>query len=127
MNNITTGQIIAIAVILLLALWFTFSIIRVWLKALLSGVRISPTQILLMRLRGTDATLIVNLLIVSAKSGVHIPLDDLEACALARGDVKNVVEGLIYAKHKGLDFTISDAMKLEFEKQNIVQHLQNKP
>ena len=60
MENI--GLIIAVAVVVIVLLWLLFYFVPVglWFKALLSGVRISLLQLILMRWRKVPATLIVN-------------------------------------------------------------------
>ena len=60
MENI--GLIIAVAVVVIVLLWLLFYFVPVglWFKALLSGVRISLLQLILMRWRKLPATLIVN-------------------------------------------------------------------
>ena len=56
------GLIIAVAVVVIVLLWLLFYFVPVglWFKALLSGVRISLMQLILMRWRKVPATLIVN-------------------------------------------------------------------
>ena len=70
MENI--GLIIAVAVVVIVLLWLLFYFVPVglWFKALLSGVRISLLQLILMRWRKVPATLIVNEMITL--SLIHI-------------------------------------------------------
>lgn len=124
-ENLDVKQIIIIGIVLVIILWFLV-VGRFWLKALLSGVRVTPTQIILMRLRNNPVNLIVTMLIKAAKSGVIIGRDDLEACHMSGGDVKNVVDGLIYAKANNIELDIKTAMKLDLQKHDIVSHLRNK-
>ena len=69
MENI--GLIIAVAVVVIVLLWLLFYFVPVglWFKALLSGVRISLLQLILMRWRKVPATLIVNEMITGTKAG----------------------------------------------------------
>ena len=57
MENI--GLIIAVAVVVIVLLWLLFYFVPVglWFKALLSGVRISLLQLILMRWRKVPATM----------------------------------------------------------------------
>ena len=68
MENI--GLIIAVAVVVIVLLWLLFYFVPVglWFKALLSGVRISLLQLILMRWRKVPATLIVNEMITGTKA-----------------------------------------------------------
>ncbi|MGQ8338158.1 flotillin-like FloA family protein [Sunxiuqinia sp. A32] len=113
-------------VILFLGLLWYLLIGRFWLRALLSGVRITPTQIILMRLRNNPVNLIVNELIKAAKGGVIVSRDELEACHMAGGNVSNVVDGLIYANAHNIELDIKTAMKLDLQRHNIINHLINK-
>ena len=72
MENI--GLIIAVAVVVIVLLWLLFYFVPVglWFKALLSGVRISLLQLILMRWRKVPATLIVNEMITGTKAGLHL-------------------------------------------------------
>lgn len=123
-ENLDNKQLIIIGTILVIVLWF-FLVGRFWLKALLSGVRITPTQIVLMRLRNNPVNLIVTMLIKAAKGGVIISRDELEACHMAGGNVSNVVDGLIYAKANEIEIDVKTAMKLDLQKHNIVSQLKN--
>ena len=95
-------------------------------KALLSGIRITPIQVLLMRLRGTPVRLIVKLLIKAHKNGIPIGRDELEACHLGGGNISNIVDGLIYAKAKNIKLEIKEAMKLDLDKRDLIIYLRNK-
>lgn len=125
MENLDSKQLIIIGIVLIIALWFIL-VGRFWLKALLSGVRITPTQIVLMRLRNNPVNRIVTELIKAAKGGIIISRDELEACHMAGGNVSNVVDGLIYAKANEIDIDVKTAMKLDLQKHNIISHLKNK-
>lgn len=115
---VLTGIIIVIIWIILVG--------QHWLKATVSGIQVTPTQIILMRLRGTPIKLFISLLIKANKSGVLIKRDELEACYLAGGNITNIVDGLIYAKSKNIDFNIKKAMQLDMEKRDLVAYLKNK-
>ena len=92
MENI--GLIIAVAVVVIVLLWLLFYFVPVglWFKALLSGVRISLLQLILMRWRKVPATLIVNEMITGTKAGLHLNPNELEAHYLAKGNVPNVIK-----------------------------------
>lgn len=99
---------------------------RFWLKSLLSGIRITPTQIIIMRIRNTPVNLILTEQIKAAKAGVSINREDLEACHLSGGNVKNVVSGLIFSKAINFDLSIKEAMQLDLQRHDIVNYLRNK-
>jgi uncharacterized protein YqfA (UPF0365 family) len=108
--------IIAIGVAALFGLWIIFYFIPVglWFTALLSGVRISLLQLVLMRWRKVPPQVIVRNLIASTKAGLVLNRDELEAHYLAGGNVVAVVNALISADkaNMGLDFKVATAIDL---------------
>lgn len=88
--------------------------VGLWFQSLISGVRISLLQLVLMRWRKVPPALIVNNLINARKAGVVLNRDELEAHFLAGGDVKNVVTALISADKANieLDFKVAAAIDL---------------
>jgi uncharacterized protein YqfA (UPF0365 family) len=108
--------IIAIGVAALFGLWIIFYFIPVglWFTALLSGVRISLLQLVLMRWRKVPPQVIVRNLIAATKAGLKLNRDALEAHYLAGGNVVAVVNALISADkaNMGLDFKVATAIDL---------------
>jgi uncharacterized protein YqfA (UPF0365 family) len=108
--------IIAIGVASLFGLWLIFYFIPVglWFSALVSGVRISLLQLVLMRWRKIPPAVIVNNLIAATKAGLNLNRNDLEAHFLAGGRIKSVVSALISADKANmeLDFKMATAIDL---------------
>lgn len=108
--------IIAIGVAALFGLWIIFYFIPVglWFTALLSGVRVSLLQLVLMRWRKVPPQVIVRNLIAATKAGLVLNRDELEAHYLAGGNVVAVVNALISADkaNMGLDFKVATAIDL---------------
>ena len=125
LKQLNTDQILIVGVIILLIAYYIL-IVRFWLRCLLSGVRIKQIEIILMRLRKEPVNLILTELIKANKAGVLLDLNQLEACHLADGDVKNVVNGLIYAKAKNINLTFKEAAQLDQQKSDIVIYLRNR-
>ena len=104
---------IAIAVIgLMVFLWF-FPI-ALWFQALISGVRISLIQLVLMRWRGVSPSTIVISMVTGTKAGLTLNANELEAHYLAKGNVTKVVSALISADKANirLDFKTAAAIDL---------------
>lgn len=110
------GLLVIIAFVALILLWFVFYFIPIglWFSALVSGVRISLLQLVLMRFRKVPPSVIVNQLIAGTKAGLHLQANDLEAHFLAGGNVPNVVTALISAQKANiaLDFKMAAAIDL---------------
>jgi len=100
----------------LFAIWLVFYFVPVglWFSALVSGVRISLLQLILMRWRKVPPSTIVASMIESTKAGLKLNPNELEAHYLAGGNVSNVVHALVSAQKANilLDFKMATAIDL---------------
>ena len=114
--DLQSGIIILIVFVCLLAIWLVFYFIPVglWFSALVSGVRISLLQLILMRWRKVPPSTIVSSMIEGTKAGLHLDPNELEAHYLAGGNVTNVVHALVSAQKANimLDFKMATAIDL---------------
>lgn len=104
---------VAIAIVgLIIFLWF-FPV-TLWFQALISGVRISLIQLVLMRWRKVPPSTIVMAMVTGTKAGLKLDANELEAHYLAKGNVPNVVNALISADKANiaLDFKMAAAIDL---------------
>ena len=93
-----TVAIILVAVLLvLIALVFAILPVKIWFRALVSGVKISMARLIGMKWRGIKITPIVDAYIAAKKAGLDLSIDELESHVLAKGDVIKVVNALISA------------------------------
>jgi len=117
--------IIAIGLAALFGLWVVFYFIPVglWFTALLSGVQIQLVDLVFMRYRKVPPQIIVHGMISCAKGGVIVDKDQLEAQYLAGDNVKNVTNGLIYAKAAGIPLTFKEASKMDLARKDIIKEL----
>ena len=113
--NETSMMIILIGACLvgLIILLWLFPV-TLWFQALISGVRISLIQLVLMRWRKVPPTTIVMAMITGTKAGLKLNANELEAHYLAKGNVLNVVNALISADkaNSALDFKMAAAIDL---------------
>ena len=110
------GIIALIVFVSLFAIWLIFYFIPVglWFSALVSGVRISLLQLILMLWRKVPPSTIVSSMIESTKAGLELNPNELEAHYLAGGNVTNVVHALVSAQKANimLDFKMATATDL---------------
>ncbi|MCF0164371.1 MAG: flotillin-like protein FloA [Bacteroidales bacterium] len=97
---------------LIIFLWF-FPV-TMWFQALISGVKISLIQLVLMRWRRVPPGTIVMAMITGTKAGLKLNANELEAHYLAKGNVPKVVNALISADKANiaLDFKMAAAIDL---------------
>ena len=86
---------IALVIIIIVMLFFSFIPVGLWITAYFSGVKIKISTLIGMRLRRVNPSRIVNPLIKATKAGLEIDINELEAHYLAGGNVNAVVDALI--------------------------------
>ena len=104
---------VAIGIVgLFILLWF-FPI-TLWFQALISGVRVSLIQLVLMRWRKVPPSTIVMAMITGTKAGLKMDVNAMEAHYLAKGNIIKVVNALISADKANipLDFKMAAAIDL---------------
>ena len=96
----------AVAVIVVLSIFFHYVPFVLWLSAKVSGVQISLLQLFLMRIRNVPPHAIVQAMIEAHKAGLNdITRDGLEAHYLAGGHVAKVVHALVSASKANIELT----------------------
>jgi uncharacterized protein YqfA (UPF0365 family) len=102
------------AILLFLFVFLYFVPIGLWFTALVSGVRVSIVQLILMRIRKVPPSLIINAQINSVKAGLPTGINELETHYMAGGNVNNVIKALISADKANipLDFNLAAAIDL---------------
>ena len=103
--------LLAIAVLILMGVFFYF--LKVWIRAWMSGARVSLFNLLGMKLRRVPPTLIVDARIRLVKAGIDIDTDALEVHYLAGGNVINVVQALIAADKANIDLNFQSATGID--------------
>jgi uncharacterized protein YqfA (UPF0365 family) len=118
---------IIIVVASIIGLWIIlyFIPIGLWFTALLSGVRISLLQLILMRWRKVPPTVIVRSMIEAHKAGLaSIQRDELEAHYLAGGHVEQVIHALVSASKANIDLTFRMATAIDLAGRDVLEAVQ---
>lgn len=113
-----------IGAIILLYILFYFIPVGLWFSALLSGVRISLLQLVLMRWRKVPPSIIVKAMINATKAGLKLTRDELEAQFLAGGNVINVVNALISADKANIDLDFNSATAIDLAGRDVFEAVQ---
>ncbi|TRX62970.1 flotillin-like protein FloA [Carboxylicivirga sp. M1479] len=115
--------IAAVVVVLFLLLYYVP--IFLWFSALVSGVRISLIQLVLMRIRKVPPTIIVNALIEASKAGLsEIKRDELEAHYLAGGHIERVVHALVSAAKANIELNFQMATAIDLAGRDVFEAVQ---
>ncbi|WP_430817527.1 flotillin-like protein FloA [Carboxylicivirga sp. RSCT41] len=113
------------AVIVVVFLFLYYVPILLWFSALVSGVRISLIQLVLMRIRKVPPGVIVRALIEAYKAGLsEVKRDELEAHYLAGGHVENVVHALVSAAKANIDLNFQMATAIDLAGRDVFEAVQ---
>ncbi|MDY0234632.1 MAG: flotillin-like protein FloA [Gudongella sp.] len=115
---------IAIGIIIILMLFFTFVPVGLWITAYFSGVKVKITTLIGMRLRRVIPTRIVNPMIKATKAGLNINIDELEAHYLAGGNVNTLVDALIAAQRANIPLDFTRAAAIDLAGRNVLEAVQ---
>jgi uncharacterized protein YqfA (UPF0365 family) len=112
--GISMYLIIVILAIIGLVIFLYIVPLGLWFQGILTGVKISLLQLILMRWRKVPPSSIMFAMINSKKAGLNLSADLLEAHYLAGGHVQKVVNALISADKANimLDFKAATAIDL---------------
>ena len=115
---------LAIFIIILLILFFTFVPVGLWITAFFSGVRVKISTLIGMRLRRVVPSRIVNPMIKATKGGLDLNIDELEAHYLAGGNVNTLVDALIAAQRANIPLIFERAAAIDLAGRNVLEAVQ---
>ena len=123
MNLIFTSGI-AIFIIIILMLFFSFVPIGLWITAYFSGVKIKMGTLIGMKLRRVAPSRIVNPMIKATKAGLQLHVDELEAHYLAGGNINTLVDALIAAQRANIPLVFERAAAIDLAGRNVLEAVQ---
>ncbi|MFD1030760.1 flotillin-like protein FloA [Metaplanococcus flavidus] len=113
-----------IGIIVILAIFFTFVPVTLWISALAAGVRVSIFTLIGMRLRRVIPSRIVNPLIKASKAGLSVQINQLESHYLAGGNVDRVVNALIAAHRANIELPFERAAAIDLAGRDVLEAVQ---
>lgn len=119
MNSLIQGNplplIIGVVGILLLlsVVIVMFNFFGLWIQAKAASAPVTVVNLILMRFRKVNPSIIVNSKITAAKAGLIYSTDELEAHFLAGGDIINVVLALVAAEKAGITLPFNRACAID--------------
>lgn len=123
MDLFFTGGI-ALIIIILVMLFFTFIPVGLWVTAFFSGVKVKISTLIGMRLRRVVPSRIVNPMIKATKAGLTIAIDELEAHYLAGGNINTLVDALIAAQRANIPLEFERAAAIDLAGRNVLEAVQ---
>ncbi len=116
--------LIVAAILLVLALFFSFVPVALWISALAANVHVGIFTLVAMRLRRVIPSRIVNPLIKATKAGIDLPINKLEAHYLAGGNVDRVVNALIAAQRADIPLEFERAAAIDLAGRDVLEAVQ---
>ncbi|WP_107838035.1 flotillin-like protein FloA [Metasolibacillus meyeri] len=116
--------IIIVAIFIVLAIFFTFVPVTLWISALAAGVRVSIFTLIGMRLRRVIPSRIVNPLIKAHKAGIEVTINQLESHYLAGGNVDRVVNALIAAHRANIELSFERGAAIDLAGRDVLEAVQ---
>jgi len=115
-----TYLIPAIAVLLILGLFFYFVPVGLWISALAAGVPVGPLTLIGMRLRKVNPHRVIGPMIAAWKAGIKLSVSELEAHYLAGGNVDRVVRALISADKAEIPLNFQRAAAIDLAGRDVL-------
>ena len=123
MELFTIGIIVLCIVFLFILLYYVP--VLLWVSAIVTGVRVSLIQLVLMRIRKVPPPVIVRAMIEAHKAGLKdIKRDELEAHYLAGGHVEKVVHALVSAAKANIDLPFQMATAIDLAGRDVFEAVQ---
>ena len=122
--NFFTIVLIVLSLVVLAIIAIFLNFLGIWIRALMSGARVSLWSLVGMKLRHVSPQLIVDARIRLVKAGLMLETDMLEAHFLAGGDVINVVNALIAADKADIDLTFQRATAIDLAGRDVLEAVQ---
>lgn len=115
---------IVVSVVIVVALFFHFVPLGLWISALAAGVNVGIFTLIGMRLRRVSPSKIVLPLVKANKAGLSVNVNQLEAHYLAGGDVDRVVDALIAAERASIPLTFERAAAIDLAGRDVLEAVQ---
>ncbi|MGI5907885.1 MAG: flotillin-like protein FloA [Christensenellales bacterium] len=119
-----TTIIIIVGALIVLAVFFSFVPMRLWISALAAGVHVSIFTLIGMRLRNVSPRRIVIPMIKASKAGLDVTISMLETHYLAGGNVDKVINALIAAQRANIPLQFGRAVAIDLAGRDVLEAVQ---
>lgn len=130
LDGTTTVLIVAVVVILFVTIGLAVlaRYIGLWIQCRMTGAEIPLSQLVMMSLRKVNPSMIVRSKIMAVQAGITrvypISVRDLQAHALAGGNVPNVITALIAAYRANIEIDWQSAQAIDLAGRNLLEAVQ---
>lgn len=121
-NIILFGFIFGGFILLLIFLYYVP--LGLWFTAVISGVKVSILDLILMRIRKVPPSIIINSSITATKAGLKLSTSELETHYMAGGNVPNVIRALISAEKANISLSFKQATAINLAGRDVFEAVQ---
>lgn len=123
-SPITIAIVVVLGIILLAGLVIMSQFIGLYVRAFSSGTRVSVFELIGMKLRQVNPTLIVSSRIQASRAGLQISQNEMESHVLARGDLTRVINAMVAANKANIDLAWENARAIDLAGRDILDAVQ---
>ncbi|MCL1965338.1 MAG: flotillin-like protein FloA [Firmicutes bacterium] len=116
--------ILIMLVLIILLVLFSFVPVTLWISARASGVKVSISSLVAMRIRRVVPARLINPLIKATKAGLEVTLNKMEAHYLAGGNIDRVINALIAAQRANIPLEFEKAAAIDLAGRDVLQAVQ---
>src|SRR3954462_7411485 len=122
----TIGGVINIFILIIFLVIFgvLFNFIGLYIRAYVSGARVSMPELVGMKLRKGPAVIIVNSRLQAHRAGLNVTTQEMESHVLAGGDVQRVINAMIAANKANIDLPWQTATAIDLAGRDILDAVQ---
>jgi uncharacterized protein YqfA (UPF0365 family) len=118
------GLVVFILIVVLAIFALIFQFLGLYIRALVSGARVSMLELIGMRLRRVNSNVIVNARIQAMRAGLQVSQAEMESHVLAGGDVQRVIAAMIAANKANIDLNWRVATAIDLAGRDILEAVQ---
>jgi uncharacterized protein YqfA (UPF0365 family) len=115
---------IVVLIVVLVILGVLFQFLGLYVRAYVSGARVSLFDLIGMRLRRVNAVGIVNARIQASRAGIPVSTAEMESHYLAGGDVQRVINAIIAASKANIDLGWQTATAIDLAGRDVLDAVQ---
>lgn len=123
-DPIVIGIVLFVIVILLIVFAIMAQFLGLYIRAYVSGAKVSLFELIGMRLRKVNSTVIVNSRIQASRAGLQISQPEMESHMLAGGDVPRVINAMIAANKANIVLDWKTATAIDLAGRDILDAVQ---
>jgi uncharacterized protein YqfA (UPF0365 family) len=123
-NTMFWAGLAIVGVIVLVLFVVLFNFIGLWIRALVSGAKVSFLDLVGMQLRKINGNAVVNARIQATRAGLNISQQEMESHILAGGNLMRVINAMINANKAGIDLSWQTATAIDLAGRDILDAIQ---